>query len=196
MSSSSSARLALLAAVTVPVATASAATFVFDGTEGVTSYSKTVSGITLSLSNPVESGTGNVFAFGILGVTGNHDLSLGFPLVTAFDFQFSQAVTITGYNVGFVSTAGPSTFTLTSSGSTTSSGNSLASVGDHTISPGFVIAANHTGTFTTSIPPGASIALHSITVTAAVPEPAEWTSLAAAACGGAALLLRRRRKAE
>ena len=194
LSKKSTAKMALLAAVMVPVVTANAAViiFTFDGTEGSTSYSKTVSGVTLTLTNPVESG--NVFAFGQVGSNaGDLNLSNIGIYVSSFNFKFSSDVTVTGYNLSQIDGTPAGTFSLSAPGSTTSTGNSLATTGDNSVSGTFSIAANTIGTFDSTIPAGTYIAVHSITVTT-VPEPGEWATITAAGCGAAALLLRRRRQ--
>lgn len=187
----STANSALLAAAMIPVAAANAAVIVFplDGTEGVTSFTKTVSGVTLTLSNPVE--VNGVFAFGVYG---NPGLSLSSPglLVSAFNFSFSSDVVITGYNLNTVIGTPSGTFSLSAPGSTTSPGNLLATTGDHAITGGFAITANTLGTFVADIPGSGQANLQSITVST-VPEPSEWAALTAAACGGIALFLRRRK---
>ncbi len=196
---SSTSNLALLAAVMIPVAAAQADTFTYNlsGTEGASTYSQTVNGVTLSLlANPTE--ISNVYAFGIINsgpANGDLDLSAPGVLVSAFTFSFSSAVTIDSYNVGVI--AGPSagTFSLSASGSTTSSGNLLTSTGSHAVSGPFSIAANTVGTWTATIPSGTYTypTIRSITVTT-VPEPGEWATITAAGCGFAALLLRRRQQ--
>jgi hypothetical protein len=189
----STTKMALLAAVMVPVVTANAAIiiFTFDGTEGATSYSKTVSGVTLTLTNPVESD--GVFAFGNVGAgSGDLNLSNVGVYVSSFNFKFSSDVTVTGYNISQIDGTPSGTFSLSAPGATTSSGNSLATTGDNSVSGTFSIAANTIGTFDSTIPAGTYIAMHSITVTT-VPEPGEWATITATGCGLAALLLRRRK---
>ncbi len=196
----STAKMALLAAVMIPVAAAHAGViiFTFDGSEGAqsTSYSKTVGGVTMTLTNPVESD--DVFAFGQVtgsgGAAGDLNLSAFNVYVSSFKFQFSSDVIVTGYNISQIDGTPDGTFSLSAPGSTTSSGNSLTTTGDHTVSGTFSIAANTIGTFNSTIAPDTYLALHSITVTT-VPEPGEWATITAAGCGAAALLLRRRRQA-
>ncbi len=199
---SSTAKMALLAAVMIPVAAAQAGViiFTFDGTEGSTSYSKTVSGVTLTLTNPVESNGGmDVFDFGQVtgsgGGAGDLNLSNIGVYVSSFNFKFDSDVTVTGYNISEIDGTPGGTFSLSASGSTTSSANSLATTGDNSVSGTFSIAANTIGTFDSTIPAGTFLALSSITVTT-VPEPGEWATITAAGCGAASLLLRRSRQSK
>ena len=199
----SSNSMALLAAVMIPVASANAGVLVFDldGVEGSTSFSKTVGGITLNLTNPLvgsDSEGSNVFAFlGVspaLTVTG----AAGILLYT-FNFTFDAPVTITGYTVRAdqFEPSGTGAFSLSAPGSTTSSGNSLETAGFSALNGTVAIAANTVGTFITEgMAPtqfgGPIYTIVSISV-ATVPEPGEWATLSAAACAGTALFLRRRR---
>jgi hypothetical protein len=194
-SNSSLSSLALLAAVMIPVAAqADMFTYNISGTEGVSTYSQTVNGVTMSfLANPTESSS--VYAFGIINSgPANGDLDLSAPglLVSAFTFKFDAAVQIVSYTVGVI--AGPSagTFSLSAPGSTTSTGNSLTTTGSHSVVGGFSIAANTVGTWSAAIPSGTYPTIRSITVST-VPEPGEWATITAAGCGFAALLLRRRK---
>ena len=99
MSVSSSAKLALLAAASIPVmSTAHASiTFVIEGTEGDTSFTQTVGGVTLTLTPVVQS----QFAFGDLnGTPGDLVLSgSGFGLTQQFTFSFSTDVQVLSYVV-------------------------------------------------------------------------------------------------
>ena len=185
--------MALLAAVSIPVvsATAQLITFNIDGTEGVTTYTQTVGGVQMYLFNPTESSS--VFAFGIINSgPSNGDLDLSAPgvLVSAFDFTFDHNVTVTAYSVGVI--AGPADGTFDLSGPHPSStGNTLASLGSHTINNGgFILNVGETGHWTATIPDGTYPTIRSITITE-VPEPAEWALATAAFCGVAGLALRR-----
>jgi hypothetical protein len=185
--------MSLLAAVAIPAISAKAdtITFVFDGTEGVSSYSKTVDGVTLSLTNPTESD--NVFAFSVIG-SSNKDLDLSAPgvLVSAFDFSFDTNVTLVSYNVGVIDGASAGTFTLTGPDSSSSAGNTVATTGDHTFVGTFTLNANDTGVWTADIPSGTYPTIHSITVsTSAVPEPSDYALFGSAFVGMAVFASRR-----
>lgn len=194
--------MALLAAVMIPVASANAGVLVFDldGVEGSTSFSKTVGGITLNLTNPLGGSNQGADAFAFLGVSPALTVTgaAGILLYT-FNFTFDAPVTITGYTVRAdqFEPSGTGAFSLSAPGSTTSSGNSLETAGFSALNGTFAIAANTVGTFITEgMAPtqygGPIYSIVSISV-ATVPEPGEWATLSAAACAGTALFLRRRR---
>ena len=182
----STAKLALLTAASIPVmSTAHASiTFVIEGTEGDTSFTQTVGGVTLTLT-PVVHGQ---FAFGDLGGTPG-DLVLSGPnfgLTHQFTFSFSTDVQVLSYVVGSTTTA-LGTFDLVSS-SSTSLANPLSPTGSHTVNGTFLIAGNTSGTFTANIADTDGTAgLHSITIDC-VPEPGTMAAAAFAslAVGGAA----------
>ena len=195
--------MALLAAVMIPVASANAGvlTFPLDGVEGsaTTSFSKTVGGVTLNVSNPLTGAANPVNQF----FTGSFAVvELSGPAgygAYSFNFSFDAPVTITGYTMASSSffASGTGTFSLSASVSTTSSGNSTETGGFNDLNGVFSIAANTLGTFTTdgmatTQNGGPLYTILSITV-APVPEPGEWATLSAAACAGTAMFLRRRR---
>lgn len=190
-------RMALLAAVAIPAVSAGAQVFTYNisGTEGSSTYTQTAGGVTMSwLANPVESS--NVYAFGIINsgpANGDLDLSAPGVLVSAFNFQFSQAVTILSYNVGVIAGPAAGTFSLSAPGSTTSSGNSLTTTGAHLINGGgFTIAANTIGTWIATIPSGTYPTIRALTIGSPVPEPGEWATIGGVVCALAAVAIRRR----
>jgi hypothetical protein len=188
--------MALLAAVAIPVVAASAAVtiFTFDGTEGVSTYSKTVDGITMTLSDPVESSS--VFAFGIINIgPANGDLDLSAPgvLVSSFKFKFDAPVKLVSYSVGVVAGPAAGTFSLSGPAAAISTGNTLASTGSHDFNGNFTLAANAVGTWTANIPSGTYPTIRSITVDTAVPEPGQWALVSGALCVLTAFGIRRLR---
>jgi hypothetical protein len=178
------AAMALLAAVTIPIAAASAqttTTFVIDGTEGATTYSVSDNGITMTLSDPAQ--FDGVFAFGLDSADGNAgmgELNLSAPdnaFVTAFDLSFSGDVKVVSYVIGVQDGTAGGTFSLSLGGVATSTGNTLA-VGSNDIEGTYTIGAGEVGTFDTngSIPEEGFPSLESITVEV-IPEPAIWNFL-------------------
>jgi hypothetical protein len=131
----------LAATVSTLVATTSHATvFTFSGADnGLSTITRTVDGITLSVSNPAPSST--FFAFGTLGLG---VLANGIITTTSFNLSFSSPVQLIGYNVGAVQALdGDESLTLTA-GSSTSVESSPFTTGARNFSNQFTVAANQT----------------------------------------------------
>ena len=182
----STATLALLSAVLVPIASVNAATLTFqlDGAEGNPTFSETVGGVTLTLSNS---------NFGYLTDASSDGAGLfianegGTLRQTSFDLKFDQSVTLVSYFISQVALSpSPGTFTIgTASGLGTTTGS-------HSFTGVFTTTPNVNATFNASINShSGQFYLQSITVTT-VPEPTEWAVIGAAACLGVGLALRRR----
>ena len=180
------------------VLSAQAAVFVFDlgGSGGTSSYTSTAGGITLTVSDPNNSG--GTFT---QSATGTYLSGAGEPFASSWKMSFDQEVTLVAYNVGLL--FGPDTFNTMGSISITTSGHS--SVGNDVTTEGtdlpfntpFTLAAHEVATLQSSFIGdtfGGLIVLQSITVST-VPEPAEAAAVAAGLCGATALMLRRRRSA-
>ena len=167
---------------------AQAATIVFtfgDSLNLQSTYSETVSGVTLTLANP-NSNNGKLAADSD-GFLITNDGSQGPSSLT---MTFDAAVTITGYSIGFVLDGTSGGFDLNRTGAS-STGNDLSTGGGHSINGTFTVAAGQTVTLTSSLSgsPGWS-QMNSLTVTQ-VPEPGEAAVFAAGVCGAAALIRRR-----
>ncbi|HTI69109.1 MAG TPA: hypothetical protein VMF06_04050 [Candidatus Limnocylindria bacterium] len=150
-------------------------------------FSETVSGITLTLSNP-NSNNGK-FAADSEGLLLTSDPSQG---PTSFQMSFSSAVQVVGYSLGFVLDGTTGTFSLDRTGAT-SSGNDLSSAGDFSINGTFTAAGGQTITLTSNPTGGPGWSqIKSFTVTP-VPEPADFAIVGAALCGAAAFIVRNRK---
>lgn len=124
---------------------AQAAVFTFGaGDNGLSSITKTVDGITLTISN--NQPRGSFFA------DGDGVAVLGGPSspgqTTSFNLTFSSAVQLTSYTIGYIeSLDGDESFTL-SNGSSSSVENSPFSTGLRNFSNQFTVAAGQTVSFT------------------------------------------------
>ncbi len=152
-----------------------------------TSWSTTVSGITLSLSG-ANSNSGAFTSDGN-GIVLSDDLDLG---MNQFQMSFNAPVRIDSYTIGLVLDPTTGSFSLSRIGAS-STGNDLSSAGTYSLAGNFTAGANQIITFSsdpTGIPAWSQ--LQAFTVTP-VPEPAETTAVVAAACGLLALWRRNRR---
>ena len=187
-----------LAVASAPTLATQAAVFTFDlgGGGGTSSYTSTAGGITLTVSDPNNSG-GTFTQSG----SGTYLSGEGEPFPSSWKMSFDQEVTLVAYNVGLL--FGPDTFNTMGTLSVTTAGHS--SVGNDVTTEGsdlpfntpFTLAANEVATlqsFFTGDTFGGLIVLQSITVST-VPEPEAAAAVGSGLCGAAALLLRRRRAA-
>ena len=191
MKLSSSLSLSAMIAATTFAAHAADIIFTFDGSNGnpngQTTFSETVSGVTLTISNADSSG--GLFAADSDGLVLSSDNTLG---PTSFQMSFSSAVQVTAYSIGAIIDPTTGTFTLSRTGGS-SSGNALSPVGSYPINGTFTATANQTITLTSnpSGSPGWS-QIKTFTVSE-VPEPVETAAVVTALCGVAALIIRQRR---
>jgi hypothetical protein len=150
---------------------AEAAVFSFNGSDnGLPTITKTVDGITLTLSNPSPSSTFRADADGLAVLSQGN-----FTNISSFQLSFSSAVQLLGYNVGYIETLdGNESLTLTD-GSSTSVENSPFTTGARNFSNQFTVAANQPITVTgTGVDLNDIIQWSSLEVAAApvsVPEP-------------------------
>ena len=164
------AALVLLAAVAIPVSAHAQQmlTFALDGAEGVSSFTETVSGVTLTLSNPnngtfTNPGTGIVLGAANQGGT------------TTFNFTLSATGQVVSYVAGSNFQPESGSFSLSIAGVTTSTGNDLSTPGSHTLAGTFLLPAGSTGLLTATEPTNDFGQLGSVTFL--VPEPRTWTLL-------------------
>jgi hypothetical protein len=159
---------------------------------GKTVISKTVSGVTLTLSNP-QGGTFIVDSDGI-GV----GLAAAFlPAdITSFDLAITGGVgLLTGYSLGYANSAASQAFFSMSGGSNFSPGNPLSSTGAHTANGNWTLAPGQSGTLSASGFASNGLAqfkslTFDVTPATAVPEP---STLGAFLVGLGAVVARRRR---
>ncbi|TRT83885.1 MAG: hypothetical protein EWV63_16510 [Microcystis aeruginosa Ma_OC_H_19870700_S124] len=124
---------------------AQAAVFTFGaGDNGLSSITKTVDGITLTISNNQPRGSFFADGDGVVVLAG--DSFLG-ATTTSFNLTFSSAVQLTSYTIGYIeSLDGDESFTL-SNGSSSSVENSPFSTGLRNFSNQFTVAAGQTVSF-------------------------------------------------
>ena len=161
----------------------------FDFTSGVnvtTSFSKTVSGYTLTISNPV----GSTYLDG--GADGLSIGDTGYGGLYAFNIQVSGGpLVFKNYEVGRVDGSGTNPFDL-SGGTGESTGNSLASVGVFNYNGSMLIAPGDTVLFNS---PGTNDFMYAeikYMTFSTVPEPSTY-ALGAIATGVMAAVARRRK---
>jgi hypothetical protein len=125
---------------------AQAAVFTFGtGDNNQSTITKTVDGITLTLSNNQTRGSFAADSDGVVVLAG--DSFLG-ATTTSFNLTFSSAVQLTSYTIGYIeSLDGDESFTL-SNGSSSSVENSPFSTGLRNFSNQFTVAAGQTVSFT------------------------------------------------
>jgi len=167
-------------------------TFTYDQFDnGQSVISKTVSGVTLTLSNP-QGGNFRADSDGIgVGLAGTF---LG-PDNLSFDLAIIGGVgRLTGYSVGFANSAANQAFFSMSGGSNSSSGNALSSTGTFTANGNWTLAPGQSGTLSASNFNSTGLAqFKSLTfdvTPAAVPEP---STLGFILAGLGAVVARRRR---
>jgi len=120
-------------------------TFSFDGSDnGLTTISKTVSGVTINLSNLNRTNAAGAFnvdsdGIGLSSVAGNQ-----------FDISFSQAVQFISYNVTYesISNGQTASFVLSNPNGNASTGNNLANLGTFDFTNQFNLNAGQTSTLT------------------------------------------------
>ena len=124
---------------------AQAAVFTFNGGDNaLSSITKTVDGITLTISN--NQPRGSFFADGD-GVAVLGGPSSPGQVTTSFNLTFSSAVQLTSYNIGFIEgLEGDESFTL-SNGSSSSVETSPFSTGSRNFNNQFTVAAGQTVSF-------------------------------------------------
>lgn len=159
------------------------------GVDNSTSFTQTVGGYTLTLSNPV----GTKFGF---DTNGMYIGDTGYPpnwALSQFDIQVTGGpLVFLNYEVGFAYSTSPAFPFSLNGGTGTSSGNSLASVGVFNFNGSKLIAPGETVTF---LSPG-STDMYGSTIKAftfsTVPEPSTY-ALGAIATGMMAAVARRRK---
>ncbi|HTI71751.1 MAG TPA: hypothetical protein VMF06_17380 [Candidatus Limnocylindria bacterium] len=141
---------------------------------GTTSNTYTSGGVTLTFSD-ADSGSF------VSDSDGLWMAKSGGPVPSSWNLSFDTAVSVVSYEIGYATDAAAGTFTLSTSGST-STGNTLAPAGTYSINGAFSIPANQSGTLTSFVSlDGEWAQLKTLTVTT-VPEAGSSVLAAGSLC--------------